>query len=180
VNSPDPFEAAILSHDLGRDMRDMLEHAHLDHLLPGVLSILTPAVDLTRRSPVATAAVPITVVLQLLQLCGPLVLRAVLTVAAPHLRIPAATEDRGGTPVTPVVVGPPRLSEREQQVLEGMASGMSNGQIGRSIYVSEDTVKTHARRLFHKIGAKDRAHAVYLGCRLGLLGGDDDTAAGAA
>ena len=41
-----------------------------------------------------------------------------------------------------------------------MAEGKSNAEIGRELFVSEDTVKTHARRLFRKLGARDRAHAV--------------------
>ncbi len=61
------------------------------------------------------------------------------------------------------------LTERELQVLTGMSQGRSNGAIGRELYLSEDTVKTHARRLFTKIGAADRAHAVALGLRTGLL-----------
>ena len=63
----------------------------------------------------------------------------------------------------------PQLTERERQVLEGMASGKSNGEIGRQLYLSEDTVKTHARRLFRKLGAADRAQAVALGFRWGLV-----------
>ena len=64
---------------------------------------------------------------------------------------------------------PPSLSERELQVLGGMARGRSNAEIGRELYLSEDTVKTHARRLFKKLGASDRAHAVALGFRWGLV-----------
>jgi DNA-binding NarL/FixJ family response regulator len=64
---------------------------------------------------------------------------------------------------------PPALSERELQVLGGMSRGRSNAEIGRELYLSEDTVKTHARRLFRKLGAADRAHAVALGFRLGLV-----------
>lgn len=64
---------------------------------------------------------------------------------------------------------PPALSERELQVLGGMSRGRSNGEIGRELYLSEDTVKTHARRLFRKLGAADRAHAVALGFRWGLV-----------
>lgn len=63
----------------------------------------------------------------------------------------------------------PELTEREQQVLEGMSQGKSNGEIGRSLYLSEDTVKTHARRLFRKLGVNDRAQAVALGFRHGLV-----------
>jgi DNA-binding NarL/FixJ family response regulator len=61
------------------------------------------------------------------------------------------------------------LTERELQVLRGMADGQSNAEIGRELFVSEDTVKTHARRLFRKLGARDRAHAVAAGFRAGLV-----------
>jgi len=64
---------------------------------------------------------------------------------------------------------PPTLTEREQQVLEGMSRGLSNAGIGRELFLSEDTVKTHARRLFRKVGAADRAQAVALGFRWGFL-----------
>jgi len=61
------------------------------------------------------------------------------------------------------------LTERELQVLRGMSQGKSNGQIGRDLYLSEDTIKTHARRLFRKLGVNDRAQAVALGFRRGLV-----------
>jgi DNA-binding NarL/FixJ family response regulator len=61
------------------------------------------------------------------------------------------------------------LTERELQVLTGMSQGKSNGQIGRELYLSEDTIKTHARRLFRKLGVNDRAQAVALGFRRGLV-----------
>ncbi len=62
-----------------------------------------------------------------------------------------------------------QLTERELQVLRGMSQGKSNGQIGRELYLSEDTIKTHARRLFRKLGAKDRAEAVATGFRRGMM-----------
>ncbi|GAA1785252.1 hypothetical protein GCM10009682_04090 [Luedemannella flava] len=68
--------------------------------------------------------------------------------------------------------GPQRrlaLTERELQVLRRMADGKSNAEIGRELYVSEDTVKTHARRLFRKLGARDRAHAVAAAFRAGMV-----------
>ena len=63
----------------------------------------------------------------------------------------------------------PTLTAREIQVLEGMSHGRSNAEIGRELFLSEDTVKTHARRLFKKLGASDRAHAVALGLRNDLV-----------
>ena len=63
----------------------------------------------------------------------------------------------------------PTLTERELQVLTGMSRGRSNAEIGKELYLSEDTVKTHARRLFRKLGASDRAQAVAMGFRWGLV-----------
>jgi DNA-binding NarL/FixJ family response regulator len=63
----------------------------------------------------------------------------------------------------------PDLTERELQVLTGMAAGKSNAQIGRDLYLSEDTIKTHARRLFRKLGVGDRAQAVAFGFRSGIV-----------
>ena len=68
----------------------------------------------------------------------------------------------------PVAVGP-ALSPRELQVLEGMAAGRSNAEIGRTLWVSEDTVKVHAKKLFVKTGVHDRAAAVAWAFRQGVL-----------
>ncbi|MFG2102102.1 response regulator transcription factor [Micromonospora echinaurantiaca] len=81
----------------------------------------------------------------------------------------AAPEARRGTPGSRPSRPPVGLTERELQVLLGMAEGKSNAEIGRELFVSEDTVKTHARRLFRKLGARDRAHAVAAGFRAGLV-----------
>jgi DNA-binding NarL/FixJ family response regulator len=77
----------------------------------------------------------------------------------------APTTVRSTVPETPQV----SLSMREMQVLTGMSQGKSNAQIGRELYLSEDTIKTHARRLFRKLGAKDRAEAVATGFRRGMM-----------
>jgi DNA-binding NarL/FixJ family response regulator len=61
------------------------------------------------------------------------------------------------------------LSPRELQVLEGMADGKSNAEIGRSLWLSEDTVKVHAKKLFVKTGVHDRAAAVAWAFRTGVL-----------
>src|SRR2546421_4861061 len=92
---------------------------------------------------------------------------------------PTAGGDHAAEPSSPVVPAQrdsepnrprrPALTERELQVLHGMADGKSNAEIGRDLFVSEDTVKTHARRLFRKLGARDRAHAVASGFRAGLV-----------
>lgn len=87
-----------------------------------------------------------------------------LTVLAQSFRGGASTNHRGD------VDGGPSLTERELQVLRGMSLGQSNGEIGHDLFLSEDTIKTHARRLFKKLGARDRAHAVAVGFRRGLVG----------
>ena len=85
----------------------------------------------------------------------------------------ALTEPQSGTPAagaTTAEGGPARaLTERELEVLGGMCEGRSNAEIGRALFLSEDTVKTHARRLFRKLGASDRAHAVAIALRRGLV-----------
>ena len=83
----------------------------------------------------------------------------------------AAAELAGGLEPRPTVDGQkaPDLTEREMQVLQGMAAGRSNAQIGRELYLSEDTIKTHARRLFRKMRVNDRAQAVAAGFRHGLV-----------
>jgi len=63
----------------------------------------------------------------------------------------------------------PGLTEREQQVLRGMSDGRSNAQIGKDLFLSEDTGKTHARRLFRKLEVSDRGHAVAEGLRRGII-----------
>lgn len=64
---------------------------------------------------------------------------------------------------------PIELTKRETEVLIGMSHGRSNAQIGADLFLSEDTVKTHARRLFRKLEAADRAQAVAIGLRRGLI-----------
>jgi DNA-binding NarL/FixJ family response regulator len=75
----------------------------------------------------------------------------------------------GAAPYRPHDNDAPALTERERQVLTGMSAGKSNSQIGRDLYLSEDTIKTHARRLFRKLEVGDRAQAVAAGFRYGFV-----------
>lgn len=61
------------------------------------------------------------------------------------------------------------LTPRELEILELIASGLSNKEIAESIYVSENTVKTHSRRVFEKLKARRRTQAVQVGKELGIL-----------
>jgi DNA-binding NarL/FixJ family response regulator len=55
---------------------------------------------------------------------------------------------------------PDGLTAREAEVLTLLASGLSNTEIARRLYLSNATVKTHINRIFAKTGARDRAQAV--------------------
>lgn len=61
------------------------------------------------------------------------------------------------------------LTPRELEILDAIAGGMSNREIGEKLFVSENTVKTHSRRLFDKLGAKRRTQAVQIGKASGLI-----------
>jgi DNA-binding NarL/FixJ family response regulator len=64
---------------------------------------------------------------------------------------------------------PGLLTAREIQILESVADGKSNKEIAAAMSIAEDTVKTHLRRLFEKLGAADRAHAVAIALRQNLI-----------
>jgi DNA-binding NarL/FixJ family response regulator len=121
----------------------------------GLLLLMMPG---PAAAPAAHPGAPATLAGQTQSPGGPLARSATLVEHDPV--VPA---QRGDAPPAPV------LTERELQVLRGMADGHSNAEIGRELFVSEDTVKTHARRLFRKLGARDRAHAVAAGFRAGLV-----------
>ena len=54
------------------------------------------------------------------------------------------------------------ITPRELQILEAIAAGLSNKEIGARLHVSENTVKTHSSRVFDKLGARRRTEAVRL------------------
>jgi DNA-binding CsgD family transcriptional regulator len=61
------------------------------------------------------------------------------------------------------------LTPREHEILGLIARGMSNREIGETLFVSENTVKTHASRLFEKMQVNRRVQAVQKGKELGLI-----------
>jgi DNA-binding NarL/FixJ family response regulator len=56
-----------------------------------------------------------------------------------------------------------QLTPRELEILGLIAQGLSNKEIAERVFVSESTVKTHASRMFDKLGARRRTEAVQLG-----------------
>jgi two-component system response regulator DesR len=63
----------------------------------------------------------------------------------------------------------PLLSEREREVLELIGAGSTNREIAQRLYLSPHTVKEHTSALYRKLGARNRAEAVQLAQRIGLL-----------
>ena len=61
------------------------------------------------------------------------------------------------------------LTEREAQVLRLVAEGYSNGEIAGLLFIAESTAKTHVKRILAKVGARDRAQAVVIAYRGGLM-----------
>ncbi len=61
------------------------------------------------------------------------------------------------------------LTQRESEVLELLVSGHSNKGVASKLVVSEDTVKTHVRGLYRKLGVSDRSGAIAVALREGLF-----------
>jgi DNA-binding NarL/FixJ family response regulator len=74
-------------------------------------------------------------------------------------RPPRSTPDRDRLAV---------LTEREREVVALVAKGMSNVEIGRTLFMSPATAKTHAGRAMLKVGARDRAQLVVFAYETGL------------
>lgn len=68
-----------------------------------------------------------------------------------------------------VALGHPRLTGRQREVLEQIANGLTNYEIAMALGVTEETVKSHARKVLALLRARSRAHAVAIGFELGVL-----------
>lgn len=62
-----------------------------------------------------------------------------------------------------------RLTPRQLEVLVRVAAGMTNAQIGRALYVTDDTVKKQLKRVFERLQVPDRASAVAQAYELGVF-----------
>ena len=65
-------------------------------------------------------------------------------------------------------VPPPKLTDREMEVLKLVAKGMNNREIARELFISPLTAKTHVSRAMVKLGARDRAQLVVFAYESGL------------
>ena len=85
----------------------------------------------------------------------------------------------GGTYVDPVLAGVlaspeiagklPALTQRERDVLRLLADGLSNEQIGKRLFISPETVRTHVRKAMAKLNADTRTQAVATALRQSLI-----------
>jgi DNA-binding NarL/FixJ family response regulator len=85
----------------------------------------------------------------------------------------------GGTYVDPVLAGflasvntsdkLPSLTQRERDVLRLLADGFSNEEIGKQLYISPETVRTHVRKAMDKLDADTRTQAVATALRQSLI-----------
>jgi ATP/maltotriose-dependent transcriptional regulator MalT len=61
------------------------------------------------------------------------------------------------------------ISKREYEVLTLLGTGMSNQEIADTLFISQNTVKTHTSRLFEKLAVKNRTHAILKSKELGII-----------
>jgi DNA-binding NarL/FixJ family response regulator len=66
-----------------------------------------------------------------------------------------------------------QMSDREQELLKLLASGLSNGEIAQQLYLTEGTVRNYTSELFKKLGVSDRTQAVVIALRYGLVNLND-------
>ena len=62
-----------------------------------------------------------------------------------------------------------QLNARHQQILAFMSEGASRPEIAKRLGISEATVRSHSKAIFQKLGVNERAHAVAVGIRAGLI-----------
>lgn len=90
---------------------------------------------------------------------------------SPELTHRLVTKFVGGARPAARSVAHTGLTGRELEVLERVATGESNAEIGRALFISEGTVKTHVARILAKLGLRDRVHVVVYAYENGLVRG---------
>lgn len=75
----------------------------------------------------------------------------------------SVAEARGSLPLSEP------LTDREHEILQEMAYGLRNDEIGRKLFIAEGTVKSHVHRILQKFGCEDRTQAVVAALRSGMV-----------
>jgi DNA-binding NarL/FixJ family response regulator len=180
------FEVAAVARDGGEALSIIDEHrpqvAVLDLRMPGLTGIEV-ARHIRRTSP-STMVVVYTAHADQGLLADALDAgaRAYVLKGAPLPDLLRAIETvlDGGTYVDPVLAGSlteaavtqpqPGLTAREREVLRLLAEGRSNEEIGRELFLSPETVRTHLRKAMRKLDADTRTQAVATAIRRSLIG----------
>jgi LuxR family maltose regulon positive regulatory protein len=89
--------------------------------------------------------------------------------AASAARLLAGADERRPRPAGPSVPGGEGLSEREVEVLRLLATDLTGPEIARRLFVSVNTLRTHTKHIFTKLGVNSRRAAVSRAAELGLL-----------
>lgn len=135
----------------------------VDALLRGALSVLN-----AQDVPACLSAVVSLAVRGFVVLDGPLV-HELLACAAPALTASGGDPaGRIGTEPCPLT-GRPELTAREHDILRSIAAGHSVRQTARALGIATKTVENTQTRLFQKLGARNRAQALAVASRFGLL-----------
>ena len=96
--------------------------------------------------------------------------RVIEAVAASAGRLPApAPAPAAATPASTRPDELATLTDREREVLELLAEGISNAEIAQRMWVGEATVKTHVSKVLMKLGLRDRVHAVVYAYEHGVV-----------
>lgn len=86
-----------------------------------------------------------------------------------YIEVPVVMPSNGNFVINEKALGKLGISDRELEVLQLMAKGMSSKEIADALFVSVNTVKTHSSNLFLKLDVNRRMQAVEKGRKLGLV-----------
>lgn len=96
------------------------------------------------------------------------VIAAIRRIAAGETIIPPEVMTRVLDELTDPSATPQRLTNREEEILGLVATGMGNKEIAATLHISENTVKTHIRHILEKLNLSNRAEAAAYAVRNGL------------
>lgn len=84
-------------------------------------------------------------------------------------RAPIAVAQKPVSKGLPTPASTAGLSRREMQVLRLIGQGMNNYDIGKELFITRETVRTHVKAILRKLDVRDRAHAVAKSYALGIV-----------
>lgn len=178
----DVMAEASDGHDAVRCIRTLRpDVALVDHEMPGLdgAEVAQTVRDLRTRVLVLSAHVGAGIVERAVR-CGAVgylskdagrdeIVRAVHDAAAGRTVRPGGPRPVLGVSTGPAEAPAVRLSAREREVLGHLARGTSVPAMAQQLYLAPSTVKTHVQRLYAKLGVSDRAAAVAVAMRTGLI-----------